>query len=133
MIRIHRLVGIITVSIFLLTGIYMKLNFPELYKHNEAIRFLFRANHIYILLAGLLNIGIGSYFNLNSKKWKRNLQFTGSFFLFIAPLLLITAFFVEPQTASSERPLTFYGILALALGTVCQIPTWNKPEPNKGP
>ena len=122
--KIHRLVGILTVIIFLLTGVYMRINFPRLYEHNEAIRFMFRANHIYILLAGLLNMGIGTYLNLNSKKWKRNLQFTSSFFLFIAPILLISAFFLEPQTASPERPLTSYGIFSLALGTICQIPNW---------
>ncbi len=39
----------------------------------EAIRFMFRANHIYILLAGLLNIGMGSYLIFNPKKVEEKL------------------------------------------------------------
>ena len=122
--KIHRLVGILTVAIFLVTGIYMKMNFPGLYSHNEAIRFMFRANHIYILLAGLLNIVIGTYFIFTPKKWMKNLQIVGSSVLLIAPILLVLAFFLEPQTASPERPLTSYGIFSLALGTVCHVPNW---------
>ena len=122
--KIHRLVGILTVAVFLITGIYMKINFPGLYAHNEAIRFMFRANHIYILLSGLLNIAIGTYFIFTPKKWMKNLQFGGSSLLLIAPVLLVSAFFLEPQAASRERPLTSYGIFVLALGTVCHVPNW---------
>ncbi|MGH2566714.1 MAG: hypothetical protein ACRDGA_00120 [Bacteroidota bacterium] len=52
----HIVIGIATVVVFLGTGLYMRLNFPDLYESNEAIRYLFRANHLYILFAGLLNI-----------------------------------------------------------------------------
>ena len=46
--RLHRWVGIVTVVVFLLTGLYMRWRFPGLYETDETIRYLFRANHIYL-------------------------------------------------------------------------------------
>ena len=36
---------------FLATGLCMRAGFPELYGANEALRYIYRANHAYILLA----------------------------------------------------------------------------------
>ena len=52
--RLDLVVGLLTVAVFLGTGLYMKTQFPALYGDNQTVRFLYRANHIYILL------GIGS-------------------------------------------------------------------------
>jgi hypothetical protein len=54
--RIHLLLGLLTVLFFLATGAYMRARFPDLYGDNETIRYLYRANHIYILCAGLLHL-----------------------------------------------------------------------------
>jgi hypothetical protein len=45
---VHRWVGIATIVAFLITGLYMRLNSPDYYRSDETIRFMFRANHIYI-------------------------------------------------------------------------------------
>ncbi len=37
---IHRRVGIATVIVFLATGVYLEVRFPDLYGSNEAIRYL---------------------------------------------------------------------------------------------
>ena len=106
--KIHRPVGILTVIIFLFTGIYMKINFPGLYAHNEAIRFMFRANHIYILLAGLLNIAIGTYFIFTPKKWMKNLQFGCSSLLLISPTIKLLSpnlkLVLIPSSADNSVP-----------------------------
>ena len=108
--KIHRLIGSLTVLIFLSTGFYMRANFPGLYEENEAIRFMYRANHIYILLAGLLNIAIGTYFIFTPKKWMKNLQIVGSSALLIAPVLLVSAFFWnrKPLHAKDLLPRTVF-------------------------
>ena len=48
---LHLVVGGIVFVVFLSTGGYMQNRFPGIYHGNEAIRMMFRANHIYILLA----------------------------------------------------------------------------------
>ncbi len=118
---IHRRAGIATVIVFLATGVYLEVRFPDLYGSNEAIRYLFRANHVYILLSGLLNIGIGTYLGWHTQRWRKNLQVTGSVFLLSAPILLIVAFFYEPPFASPERYITVVGIVFLAVGTLCHM------------
>ncbi len=119
---IHRRYGIAVVGVFLLTGVYMWAGFPELYGANEAIRFMFRANHIYILLAGLLNIGLGTYLSLSEQRWRRNLQVAGSFFILVAPAILVIAFFYDPPRANPDRLITKAGIVSLLVGTLCHLP-----------
>ena len=45
----HRIVGDATIAAFIVTGIYLKLQGPELFETNEMVRFIYRANHVYIL------------------------------------------------------------------------------------
>lgn len=119
--RIHLAFGLAVVVVFLYTGFYMQTNFPALYRDNEAIRYMYRAGHIYILFSGLLNIIIGIYLLPGSGQWKANLQGIGSFLLLVGPLLLIFAFFYEPPSGSPERVFTLAGVLFLMLGTICHM------------
>ncbi len=119
--KVHRRVGVATVVVFLLTGLYMRLRFPELYDHNQVVRFLFRANHIYLLASGLLNIAVGTYLALQPGGWRRKLQVAGSLLYLAAPALLLVAFFYEPPQARPERYLTVIGVLVMLMATVCHM------------
>lgn len=119
--KAHKGIGLATVVIFLATGIYMRLNFPDLYHSNGAVRFIYRANHIYILMAGLINLGLGMYLEVSARKWRRRFQITGSTLLLIGPVLLIAAFWLEPQHASPERPFTAFGVFSVALGILAHL------------
>ena len=118
---LHKLAGILTVLIFLGTGAYMRLNGPELFQSDPTVRMMFRSNHIYILMAGLINIGIGSYFILSQQRWRRILQLIGSTFLLLAPVLLICAFFSEPAGKGFERHLTLSAMILLLTGTISHL------------
>ena len=96
----------------------MKLNFPEIYSSNEIIRYQFRANHIYILLSGLINLVAGLYIKPDYTQWRKIISFLSSVVLSLSPLILIIAFFVEPVRASAMRPLTFIGIVLLLIGVL---------------
>ena len=117
--HLHRWVGIVTVIVFLLTGLYMEWRFPSLNEADETIRSLFRANHIYLLLAGLLNLGLGLYLTEQAEHWRRMLQRVGSVLLVAAPVVLLAAFFYEPPQATPERPVTVLGVFFLLIGTLC--------------
>ena len=118
---LHKLTGVLTVLIFLGTGAYMRLNGPELFKSDPTVRMMFRSNHIYILMAGLINIGIGSYFILSQQRRRRILQLIGSTFLLLAPFVLICAFFSEPAGKGFERHLTLSAMILLLTGCLSHL------------
>jgi hypothetical protein len=120
--KAHKYIGFSAVIIFMMTGLYMKVNFPGLYNEHEAIRYTFRANHVYILLSGLVNIALGIYLRVQEQGWKRHMQHIGSGLLLIAPMLLIIAFFYEAPLGTPERYLTSTGVLLLFVGVIFHLP-----------
>ncbi|MGI9067297.1 MAG: hypothetical protein ACR2HX_12960 [Pyrinomonadaceae bacterium] len=62
--RFHLIFGLLAVVAFLLTGKYMDSYLGHLRGMPDGPRMLYRTRHIFILLAGLLNLGIGAYFRL---------------------------------------------------------------------
>ncbi|HWP81194.1 MAG TPA: hypothetical protein VNN76_00900 [Bacteroidota bacterium] len=119
--KLHLIVGFLTCLVFLATGAYMRSGFPDLHAGNESIRFLYRANHVYILFSGLLNLCLGLYLTESSTKWRNKLQTFGSRILFLAPILFILAFFVEPPMASPTRPLTLVAAFLSVGGVLCHV------------
>jgi hypothetical protein len=119
---VHRGIGVATIAAFIVTGIYLKLRGPDLFETNEMVRFVYRANHVYILFAGLLNVAVGAYLCLHAKRWRRNLQLAGSIMLLIVPVILVLAFMHEPGHTSPQRPLTSAGVMLLFLGILCHVP-----------
>ena len=118
---LHLVVGGIVFVVFLSTGGYMQNRFPGIYHGNEAIRMMFRANHIYILLAALLNLGMGCYLVARAAGWRRRLQWLGSLLILVCTGLLVAAFYQEPMRGSFERPLTVAGIFFLFVGTTLHL------------
>jgi hypothetical protein len=116
----HRLVGVLGVLAFLATGVYLVTGFPELHGDNAGIRYQFRANHVYILLASLANWLLGIHLRSNFPGWRLAVQRLGTAMLLVAPAVLVAAFFIEPPRGSPERPLTTLGIVLLLAGTVLQ-------------
>ena len=116
--RFHLIVGLAVVVIFLLTGQYME------YLHNRQLpdgqRMLYRSRHIYLLLAGLLNLAIGIYFTAR-QGWRKKLQLVGSLLIVFAPGPLLAGFFSEPDKGPEQTMLAPLGIFAVALGTLCHL------------
>jgi hypothetical protein len=128
---LHLIVGLLLVVIFLLTGQYMLFHNPKMEELSDGMRMLFRSRHIYILLAGLLNLGIGSYFSYRQQRWRRVLQIIGSCFIIGAPFLSVGAFFHEPQLPGLRGPLTLPAIIALFVGTFLHLLSgaWQRRKP----
>lgn len=118
---IHLIVGGLTVITFLLTGLYMRKNFPEIYGENQAMRMMFRGSHIYILLVGLLNVALGSYLTFSSENWKKIVQLIGSMLVLVATGMLIYAFFHEPFLTGIHRPVTFKAVIMLLIGVIAHL------------
>ena len=101
--KLHFAVGLAGIVAFLVTGAYMNAGFPDLYAGNEILRYLYRSNHVYILLASLINVALGSLL------------------VIAAPVVLCFAFFLEAPVATPERVWTLAGVAALAAGIALHV------------
>ena len=119
--RFHLFFGLVVIVIFLLTGQYMDRFFNHLEGMPDGPRMLYRTRHIFILLAGLLNLGLGTYLRIDTTSLRRGLQICGSVLIVAATILFILAFFYEPQLVGLETPLSHRGMYAIAAGTVLHV------------
>src|SRR5262245_18192604 len=119
---LHLLVGVAGVLAFLGTGAYMATHFPAAYESDEAIRYMYRANHVYVLLASLVNIAVGIYRPGTRPGWRGVVGLAGSAHMQAALILLLYAFFFEAPRGTPERAATLLGVFMLLLGTLAQWP-----------
>jgi hypothetical protein len=126
---LHRSVGWTTVATFLVSGMYMRLRFPEAYAANESIRYLYRANHLYLLFGGLLNLLLGRYLVEAASAARRRAQMVGSTLLLFAPGALAWAFLAEPPGGSPNRPITLAAVVLAAAGTLAHVSAAGAVEP----
>jgi hypothetical protein len=114
----HRIVGLVGVATFLATGAYMRRYYPGMDGLDGGTRMLFRSRHIYLLLASLLNLGLGTYYRPFAGMWRRLSQVAGSCLILAAPPLLAAAFFREAPRSDLDRPFTNPAIFGLFVGTL---------------
>src|SRR5690348_8473595 len=119
--RFHLIFGLVVLVVFLLTGQYMDRFHEHLRYMPDGPRMLYRTRHIFILLSGLLHLGIGSYFSYRAEKWRRVLQILGSLLLTIAPVLFTIGFFYEPNLQGLYAPLSKRGIIMIAVGALLHV------------
>ena len=119
--KAHLIFGVLIVVGFLLTGQYMHKFHNHLHGMADGPRLLYRTRHIFILLAGLLNLGIGAYFTNRIQPWARTLQLLGSLFIFAASILFLIAFFYEPNLGNLHTPLSHWGTYTIATGAVLHV------------
>lgn len=106
---------------FLLTGQYMDKYLNHLVGMPDGTRLLYRTRHIFILLAGLLNLGIGAYFSYRRETWRRILQLLGSLLIIAASFLFLIAFFHEPNLTDLHTPLSHWGTYIIATGVLLHV------------
>lgn len=121
--KVHILIGALGIVIFITTGMYMRATFPALYHGNEALRYMYRANHVYLLLASLINLAIGIYAPTTLRgNWARSFGLVGNVLVALSPAILTYAFFFEAPNASPDRGFTALGVFAALLGLLAQLP-----------
>ena len=119
--RFHLIFGLIVLVVFLLTGQYMDRFHEHLRYTPDGPRMLYRTRHIFILLSGLLHLGIGSYFSYRAETWRRALQIFGSVLITIAPVLFTIGFFYEPNLQGLYAPFSKRGIIIIAVGALLHV------------
>ena len=118
---LHLIFGLFLLVAFLLTGQYMNHYYNHMVGAPDGLRLLYRTRHIFILLAGLLNLGLGIYFSYGQELWRKVLQCFGSGLIVVASLLFIAAFFYEPKLLNLYTPLTHWGTYTIVAGMFCHL------------
>jgi len=116
--RFHLIFGLTVLVVFLLTGQYMDRVHYHLMYMSDGPRMLYRTRHIFILMSGLLHVGIGTYFRYRLTGVRRALQISGSILITIAPVIFTIAFFYEPHLEELHTPLSLAGTITIAVGTL---------------
>lgn len=119
--RFHLVFGLVVLVVFLLTGQYMDRFHEHLRYTPDGPRMLYRTRHIFILMSGLLHLGIGSYFSLRVQTWRRALQILGSALITVAPVLFTIGFFYEPGLEGLHAPLSKIGVIVTAVGALLHV------------
>ena len=119
--RLHVTFGVLVVIAFLLTGQYMDKFYNHLAGMADGPRLLYRTRHIFILLSGLLHLGIGTYFVYRRERWRWILQLLGSLMITASSILFIVAFFQEPRLVDLHTPLTHKATYLIAVGTLLHL------------
>ena len=88
----------------------------------DAPRMLFRSRHIYILLASLLNLSLGTYLKHQPPDWRRSLQLVGSVLITAATCVLVAAFLYEPLHGNlNYTPFSHYALYLIAAGAITHV------------
>jgi di/tricarboxylate transporter len=116
--RIHLIFGIIFLIIFLITGRFMRLDFPDKDLIPQDFRLLMRSRHIYILLSSFIHISIGLYLQIQPQTWRKYLQIIGSVLLLTGTILLISAFFYETYTTKTFTDISRFGLYSTLGGII---------------
>ena len=115
--KLHLISGVLFLFVFAITGAYMLfvLNLPE--QPFDASRMMYRASHMYLLIAACVNVMAGIHWQRFSNPVANQIQVIGSILLLVMLPLFLWAFLVEPREADMERGLTFWANVSLLTGT----------------
>ena len=119
--RLHLWVGVATLVAFVGTGAYMRLGLGGLHDMEPGPRLLYRSRHIYLLAAALLHLALGTYLVHAEAGWRGRLQLIGSALLLAAPVLLLSAFVLDPPAMQLNGAAGHFGLYALAGGTLAHV------------
>lgn len=113
---VHLVFGIVLFVIFVVTGQYMRADFPDKDIIPQDLRLLMRSRHIYILFSALIHLALGVYLTIRPQTWRRILQFGGSAVLVLSSAMLVWAFVVETYQTQQFSDLSRNGIFAALWG-----------------
>lgn len=116
MARLHLAFGLLLFMIFLITGQYMRADFPDKDAIDQTLRVLMRSRHIYILFSALIHVGLGLYFVARGETWRRAVQYAGSLVLIASSILLVSAFIRETYTLAAFSDISRFGIYTSLAG-----------------
>lgn len=118
---LHLIFGISAFIVFLVTGKFMRWDFPDKEIIPPELRILMRSRHIYILLASLIHIALGVYLKIRAEKWRRFTQIFASALLFAGTIALVWAFVYETYYVRNFSDASRAGLYLTLAGTILHL------------
>jgi len=115
---VHLIFGVFVFIVFLITGQFMRVDYPDKEIISQELRMLMRSRHIYILFSAFIHICLGLYFRSCKQQWRRVLQIAGSILLFVSSILLVLAFSAETYYTKHFSDVSRWGIYLSFSGTI---------------
>ncbi|MEP6705505.1 MAG: hypothetical protein ABJB34_11925 [Acidobacteriota bacterium] len=106
----HLLIGFTLFVVFVVTGRFMRVDFPDKEGMDQALRILARSRHIYILFSALIHLVLGIYFQRRQQTAAKIVQYGGSALLISASVFLVWAFVTETYSLQHFSDLSRNGI-----------------------
>jgi hypothetical protein len=119
----HLIFGIVMFVVFVTTGKFMRVDFPDKDAIPQELRILMRSRHIYILFSALIHLSIAAYYKVRTQTAAKILQYAGSFFLTAASVLLVWAFVWETYSVQHFSDLSRNGIYFSLAGVALHLLT----------
>ena len=102
--------------VFVTTGKYMRVDFPDKDIIPQDLRLLMRSRHIYILFSALIHLALGVYLQIRPQLWRKLVQYSGSVVLIASSVLLVCAWYVETYQTQHFSDLSRDGIYLSLVG-----------------
>ena len=112
----HLIVGLLMFVVFVTTGKFMRIDFPDKDAIPQELRLLMRSRHIYILFSSLIHLVLGTYMRMSPEAARRLLQYAGSLILTVSSALLVWAFVTETYSLQHFSDISRYGIYTALAG-----------------
>jgi len=119
--RFHLFFGLLLFVVFLITGQYMRADFPDKEAISQELRLLMRSRHIYILFNALIHIALGLYLQIRPQLWRKVFQFAGSAGLTAAAIFLVLAWRTETYDLQHFSGLSREGIYLSLAGVILHL------------
>ncbi|MBK9153900.1 MAG: hypothetical protein IPM25_06730 [Chloracidobacterium sp.] len=117
----HLIFGLLLFVVFLITGQFMRTDFPDKEAIGQDLRLLMRSRHIYILFNALIHISLGVYLQMRPARWQRAFQFAGSAVLVAAAVFLVLAWRSETYELQQFSGLSREGIYLSLAGVILHL------------
>ena len=117
----HLIFGLIMFVVFLTTGKFMRVDFPDKEAIPQELRLLMRSRHIYILFSALIHLVLGVYLRMSADSRIKLLQYAGSALLTVSSALLVWAFVSETYWLQHFSDVSRNGIYISLAGVVMHL------------
>jgi len=112
---VHLIFGAALFVVFVTTGKFMRIDFPDKEAIPQELRLLMRSRHIYILFSALTHLSLGIYLQIRPELGRKILQYAGSLTLIASSVFLVWAFVTETYSLQHFSDISRNGIyMALA-------------------
>jgi hypothetical protein len=113
---LHLAIGFVMFIVFVTTGKFMRIDFPDKEAIPQELRLLMRSRHIYILFSALIHLVLGAYLRIRPQRLQKVLQYSGSLMLIASSVFLVWAFVTETYSLQHFSDISRNGIYTSLAG-----------------